>query len=284
MSDLVESDDEEEDPVIVAKKTEEAKRTAGHAAEFEEYMASASALTQPARAASASTRTPTTPSMASASALTQPARAASASTRTPTTPTTGKTTATTVATTTTTPTGIRSLLDEMSEINDQQLRLAEVVLPNGEVHVAQAEVPRYVTMEVVLDSGAGAHVANKRHVPGYKVVPSALSKLGAAFVAADGGKIDNQGEALLSLITTDSRGAGHAVRANFQIADVTRALWSVGLICDSGLDVKFAAMSASIPDRSGKEICHFERRHGLYIATVQLENPLHESFGRPGPV
>jgi hypothetical protein len=259
MSDLVESDDEEEDPVIVAKKTEEAKRTAGHAAEFEEYMASASALTQPARAASASTRTPTTP-------------------------TTGKTTATTVATTTTTPTGIRSLLDEMSEINDQQLRLAEVVLPNGEVHVAQAEVPRYVTMEVVLDSGAGAHVANKRHVPGYKVVPSALSKLGAAFVAADGGKIDNQGEALLSLITTDSRGAGHAVRANFQIADVTRALWSVGLICDSGLDVKFAAMSASILDRSGKEICHFERRHGLYIATVQLENPLHESFGRPGPV
>jgi hypothetical protein len=175
-------------------------------------------------------------------------------------------------------------LDEMSEINDQQLRLAEVVLPNGEVHVAQAEVPRYVTMEVVLDSGAGAHVANKRHVPGYKVVPSALSKLGAAFVAADGGKIDNQGEALLSLITTDSRGAGHAVRANFQIADVTRALWSVGLICDSGLDVKFAAMSASILDRSGKEICHFERRHGLYIATVQLENPLHESFGRPGPV
>jgi hypothetical protein len=108
--------------------------------------------------------------------------------------------------------------------------------------------------------------------------------LGAAFVAADGGKIDNQGEALLNLITMDSKGSGHAVRANFQIADVTRALWSVGLICDSGLQVKFAAMTASILDPSGKEICHFERKHGLYIATVQLENPAHESFGRPGPV
>jgi hypothetical protein len=178
----------------------------------------------------------------------------------------------------------RSLLDEMADINDKQLRLAEVVLPNGEMHVAQSEIPRYVTMEVVLDSGAGAHVANKRHVPGYKVVPSALSKLGAAFVAADGGKIDNQGEALLSLITTDSKGAGHAVKANFQIADVTRALWSVGLICDSGLQVTFAAMSASILDKSGRELCHFERRHGLYIATVKLENPMHEGFGRPGPV
>ena len=135
-----------------------------------------------------------------------------------------------------------------------------------------------------MDSGAGAHVANKRHVPGYQVVPSALSKLGAAFVAADGGKIDNEGEALLNMVTSDSKGGGHAVKANFQIADVTRALWSVGLICDSGLQVRFAAMSASILSKSGEEICHFERRHGLYIATVQLENPCHESFGRPGPV
>ncbi len=178
----------------------------------------------------------------------------------------------------------KTLPDDMAEAHEQQLRLAEVVLPNGEMHVAQSEIPRYVTMEVVLDSGVGAHVANKRCVPGYKVVPSALSKLGAAFLAADGGKINDQGEALLSLITTDPKGAGHAAKANFQIADVTRALWSVGLICDSGFQVTFAAMSASILGKSGREICHFERRHGLYIATVQLENRMHEGFGRPGPM
>jgi hypothetical protein len=103
-------------------------------------------------------------------------------------------------------------------------------------------------------------------------------------VAADRGTIDNQGEALLSLITMDPKGAGHAVKANCRIADVTRALWSVGLICDSGLQVTFAAMSASISDKTGREICHFVRRHGLYIATVQLENLMHEGFGRPEPV
>jgi hypothetical protein len=171
----------------------------------------------------------------------------------------------------------------MSDTVGQQLMLAEVVLPNGEMHFAHGEIPRYVTMEVVLDSGAGAHVANTRHVLGYKVVPSALSKLGAAFVAAGGWEIDNQGEALLSLITTESKGTGHAVKANFQIADVARALCSVGLICDSGFQVTFAAMSASILDKSGREICHFERRHCLHIATVQLEHPLHAGCGRPGP-
>ena len=116
------------------------------------------------------------------------------------------------------------------------------------------------------------------------MVPSQLSKLGAAFVAADGGKIDNEGEALLNLVTMDSNGTGHAVKADFQIAGVMRALWSVGLICDSGLQVTFAATSASILDKAGEEICHFERRHGLYIATVQLENRFHEGFGRQGPV
>ena len=51
-----------------------------------------------------------------------------------------------------------------------------------------------------------------------------------------------------------------------------------------GCCVLGAAMSASILDKNGVEICHFERRHGLYIAKVQLENPMHEGFGRPGPV
>jgi hypothetical protein len=171
----------------------------------------------------------------------------------------------------------------MARVVDEQLQALEVVYPYHDMLVAATEIPKYITMEVVLDSGAGAHVANRRHVPGYQVVPSALSKLGAAFVAADGGKIENQGEALLNLVTSDASGNGHAVKADFQIADVTRPLWSVGLICDSGLDVRFRAESASILNKEGVEICHFERKHGLYIATVQLENPAHEGFGRLGP-
>ena len=49
-----------------------------------------------------------------------------------------------------------------------------------------------------------------------------------------------------------SKGTGHAVKANVQIADVTRALWSVGLICDSGLQVTFwpAGTSAVNADKA----------------------------------
>ena len=87
----------------------------------------------------------------------------------------------------------------------------------------------------------GAHVANKSHLPGYQIAACVPSKFGAPFVASDGGKIHNIGEVLLSLICLDSNGTGHAANAHFQIADVRRPVWSVCLICDSGLQVTFAA-------------------------------------------
>ena len=154
-----------------------------------------------------------------------------------------------------------------------KLNLAEVVFPENSLMTADVTQKEYLEMEVVLDSGAGAHVANKAHIPGYAVVPSALSKAGAAFVGADGGRIKNHGEAALQLVTLDGKGEWHAVHSNFQIADVTRALWSVGVICDSGLNVLFAADHASVLNNKGKELCRFERKNGLYIASVLLKNP-----------
>ncbi len=128
-------------------------------------------------------------------------------------------------------------------------------------------------MEVVLDSGAGAHVASRAHIPGYVVLPSVLSKAGAASVGAGGSRIKNHGEAALQLVTVDSHGHEHAVHSKFQIADVTRALWSVGVICDSGLRVVFTKETAAVLDPQGKELCHFNRTNGLYIAKVKLKNP-----------
>ena len=157
-----------------------------------------------------------------------------------------------------------------------KLNLAEVVFPENSPMTADVTQKEYLEMEVVLDSGARAHVANKAHIPGYNVVPSALSKAGAAFVGADGGRIKNHGEAALQLVTVDGKGEWHAVHSNFQIADVTRALWSVGVICDSGLNVLFAADHASVLDAKGKELCRFERKNCLYIATVKLKDPAYK--------
>ncbi len=162
--------------------------------------------------------------------------------------------------------------------------LAELVFPEGSesLMVAGPDPPKYISLQVVLDSGAGAHVVNRKAIPGYLVEASALSKAGAAFLGADGGRIANHGESLLQIVAEDAKGGAHAITSHFQVADVTRALWSVGLICDSGLDVRFKKGEASVLDAAGRELCHFTRSGGLYVATVRLENPEHPDFRRLG--
>jgi len=162
----------------------------------------------------------------------------------------------------------------------------EVVYPEGAELLAtrteEERPPKYTKVKVALDSGAGAHVINKRDVPGYRVHPSAMSKAGAAFLAADGGRIPNYGEVRVNMVAFDSAGAAHKVSSKFEAADVTRALWSVGLICDSGLDVQFCSERALVKDKRGNEVCIFHRTNGLYVAEVQVENPDYEGFQRPG--
>ena len=155
----------------------------------------------------------------------------------------------------------------------------ELVFPENSLMTADPTLQEFIEMEVVLDSGAGAHVASRAHIPGYAVLPSILSKAGAAFVGADGSRIKNHGEAALQLVTVDRHGREHAVHSKFQIADVTRALWSVGVICDSGLRVVFTKETAAVLDAQGKELCHFDRQQGLYIAKVKLKNPMYGQAG-----
>ncbi len=155
----------------------------------------------------------------------------------------------------------------------------ELVFPENSLMTAGPTLKEFIEMEVVLDSGAGAHVASKAHIPGYAVLPSVLSMAGAAFVGADGSRIENHGEAALQMITVDRHGQEHAVHSKFQVADVTRALWSVGVICDSGLRVVFTKETAAVLDAQGKELCHLERQQGLYIAKVKLRNPLYGQAG-----
>ena len=107
----------------------------------------------------------------------------------------------------------RGRMKSMGPLSDpRELLPLEVVFPEGPLMMAKGEQPRYTELEVVLDSGAGAHVASKRHVAGYEIKESALSRAGAAFVAADGGRMKNHGETSLSIVTVDSKGTGHASR------------------------------------------------------------------------
>ena len=164
-----------------------------------------------------------------------------------------------------------------------EINVMEVVYPDDtELMAAGPELPRYTTLKVALDSGAGAHVINRRDAPGYTVSPSAMSRAGAAFLAADGGRIPNHGEVTVNMVSVDSKGGEHRISSRFEAADVTRALWSVGLICDSGLDVQFSSERALVKNKRGEEVCVFERCNGLYIAEVKVENPAHADFQRQG--
>ena len=153
----------------------------------------------------------------------------------------------------------------------------ELWMPEGAAVYTLGQ-PEFIEIEVILDSGAGLHVGNKKHFPGYVVEPNDISKAGGGFVAADGGVIDNQGEVLLDMLTLDGLGGEHMVSSKFQVADVTRALWSVGVICDAGLEAKFKAEYAVVCKPDGTPVCHFERKKGLYVTTVKVRNPLFAGF------
>ncbi len=175
----------------------------------------------------------------------------------------------------------KSLAEEASKksAHEAAALVAEVWLPDG-CQLYTVGQPEFLEIEVVLDSGAGLHVGSRKHFPGYKVEPNDLSKAGAGFVSAGGDILDNQGEIQLNMTTLDSRGIEHEISSKFHVADVTRALWSVGVICDAGLEARFKADAAVVCKPDGTPVCHFVRKKGLYVTKVKVKNPLFEGFQR----
>ena len=126
-------------------------------------------------------------------------------------------------------------------------------------------IPR--TLKVALDSGAGDHVAAADQVGRKSIRPSAGSRNGRHFIAANGDRMANQGEAELNMVAP----GGRTVKSTFQIADVTRALFSVSKMCDEGCEVHFAQTEA-IVTKGGKVITRVAREGGLYCVEMQLKD------------
>jgi hypothetical protein len=130
-----------------------------------------------------------------------------------------------------------------------------------------------VYIEVALDSGSGEHVADPDDAPGYALDPSAGSRMGQNFIGAGGEKIPNQGEMKLHLEVPTGTGKTTDLRSTFQGAKVTRPLHSVSKICDEGFEVRFNKGEATIFNAAGKQVAKYERRGGLYVATMKLRPP-----------
>ena len=82
---------------------------------------------------------------------------------------------------------------------------------------------------------------------------------------------------------------GNEILSKFQVAAISRPLWSVGRICDAGYEVRFSKGGAqtlhaasgkaqTLHAASGKAVGRFERRNGLYMATMKLRNPKSSTF------
>ncbi len=138
--------------------------------------------------------------------------------------------------------------------------------------------PRVI--KVAIDSGAGDHVAGRRLVGARSVRPSRGSKNGKHFIAANGDRIMNQGEAELHMVEP----GGTNIKSVFQVADVTRALYSVSKMCDDGCEVHFTAEEAVVT-KDGKVVTRFPREGGLYCVEMQIKDEPGKSestFAGPG--
>ena len=87
----------------------------------------------------------------------------------------------------------------------------------------------YYEMETVLDSGATASVISKEEAPAVAIQESPGSRSGQVFSSASGGKMPNQGQKSLNVVTDE----GHNFGMVYQVADVAKGLTSVGHICDA---------------------------------------------------
>ena len=136
----------------------------------------------------------------------------------------------------------------------------------------------FTDLEVVLDSGACEHVVDSSMTPGYQVLESEGSRAGSCFLAANGERMPNRGEVHLQL-----HSAGNEILSKFQVAGISKPLWSVGRICDAGYEVRFSKSGAQIVHpASGKAVGNFERKNGLYMSTMKLRNPKSSTFARQG--
>ena len=62
---------------------------------------------------------------------------------------------------------------------------------------------------------------------------------------------------------------GSAILLKFQVAGISKPLWSVGRICVAGYEVRFTKSGADILHvGSGQPVGRFERKQGLYMGAM----------------
>ena len=86
---------------------------------------------------------------------------------------------------------------------------------------------------IIVDSGAAESVLPTNWCPQAAIIKG--PKYGAQYSAANGGKIKNEGERTVTMVTRDEQWCDF----KFQVADIARPLASVDKLCEAGHSVVF---------------------------------------------
>jgi len=156
---------------------------------------------------------------------------------------------------------------ELIDITAEELDELNVLEAERRPEDVLALLPKVTMMRVALDSGACEHVASMEDLEGFKVHQNDASKRGECYIAANGDKIPNQGECRVGLKDGNT---GSEFDSLFQLAPVSRPLYSVGRICDTGAEVSFTKHKATVR-KDGRTIAVFERYNGLYLANLEVK-------------
>jgi hypothetical protein len=157
----------------------------------------------------------------------------------------------------------------------QALRCLEVETSEDDIMAIGFKTTKLIP---ALDSGAGEHVCGPDDIAGFAIRESAGSKTGKHFLAANGDRIANLGEVPLTMRSKEGAKFG----STFQVADVTRPLYSVGRMCDAGCTVSFTK-DLAVVKKGDQTMVTFKRSGGHYIADLEILDEVADSGGSTAP-
>ena len=137
--------------------------------------------------------------------------------------------------------------------------------------VGSGLAPGEKVIEVVVDSGAVQSVAPPGLFPG-TMEPSAMSRAGRTYRAANGSQIRNLGQVRVPFVSSE----GHRCSLPFQVAEVEHALLSVGHLAAAGNRVELHEKGGTITHIASGKTMSLMRRGGVYVLQLRVSG-----FPRP---
>ena len=119
----------------------------------------------------------------------------------------------------------------------------------------------------VVDSGCVEHVGPPEMAPEVSIRPSVGSSRGQTYCVANGEDLDNLGQKTLAGYTAE----GGKGSVTYQMANVTKPLFSVGQACDEGNIVVFGSRGGMILNVATKQATSFKRVNRNYEVDFWVE-------------